>query len=113
MTRPEAVAEAIRRWGKQAYGVTGKLLSSPERRERAVKQAQPLKAELEALIARGRALQTRIGELDEQARYYKFEVGYRASTIGVVILGRGDTWEEAFATADATAPALAGKGGAS
>jgi hypothetical protein len=100
MTREEAFAELKKRWGQRARYLVGRRLSSPERRQAAAAQAERLQAELAVLVERARPLQQQIADCKTEARYYKFEVG-RTLSIGYQFLGKGDTWEEAFANADA------------
>lgn len=119
MTRNEAKKQAEKRWGKRALWRVGERQSSPERRQLALDEAAAIRQEratLEAEIGRLEeaagipALRERIKTLSAATRerllgegsYYKFEVGFRDSIIGAFnIVGSGDTWEEAFAQADA------------
>jgi hypothetical protein len=102
VTREQACAELRRRWGQRARYPVGKRLSSPERRQTAAQAIEPLKAEFAVRLERARTVQHEINELKAQTRYDKFEVGHMLS-IGFNVCGKGDTWEEACAAADAAA----------
>jgi hypothetical protein len=112
MTRNEAFAELERRWGKNARCEVGNTLSSPERRQAAADQAQPLEAERDALRARYEDIRRQLTSIDTRRRYHKFVVGFvrnpGAALEMFMVEGKGDTWEEAFADAD-TKSALKGK----
>ena len=117
MTREQASKAAAKRWGKRAMWRVEEKSSSPERRESARAEAAELKAKADALSAE---IKRRLDALDwltemnaERLRlrkaadragwgamHYKFTVGENVG-YAFVVKGQGDTWEEAFAKADA------------
>jgi hypothetical protein len=119
VTRAQALKAAKKRWGKRALVRANDALSSPERRDEARTRTIALRsrrtaieAEIaerlaaldwyQALRAEQRAVAAELDRVNVRQSYYKFAVG-RASLGGFVfsIEGEGDTWEDAFAKADA------------
>lgn len=116
MTREQAQRQAVKRWGKRAYIRAENGLSSPEARAAASERWASTSTELEAvekelanrlkacdwyqeLTGKIRNLRKAKSEQGWFRHYYKFAVG--ELHIGFHVEGQGDTWEEAFAQADA------------
>ena len=118
MTRDKALREAQRRWGKKALIRAYDRISSPEERAEAREYFDAAKARIEAIdreiadrlaaldwyqalkaerAAMVKDKQTHIGRMS----YYKFTVGRDSMGIAFAVEGQGDTWEMAFAQADA------------
>jgi len=117
MTRTQAIKEAQKRWGKKALVRAHEQLSSPERRADAAAQLTDAAARIEAidrevaerlavldwyqaLIAERKTLRAQKETANSWRSYYKFSVGQDAHGFAFMVLGKGDTWEEAFADAD-------------
>ncbi len=117
MTREQAIKEARNRWGKAGIARASETLSSPERRTTQSDRNTALKARREAINAelaeRLNALPWYVALIKERAEvakelsstqwnahYFKFQVG---KDLGYAfhVSGSGDTWEQAFAQADA------------
>lgn len=117
MTREQAHREARKRWGKDAYARANVESSSPEKREAGRTERETLKARREAIDKeiddRLKATDWYVALKAERAQivkrmqhtygsYYKFAVGHLSlGGLAYCIEGEGDTWEEAFAKADA------------
>ncbi len=103
MNTKQALAQARKRWGKKAVVQDIKLDTSPERRE----QARKRYAELKDL--KGDALTPELKKERDNIRSwqwtFRFAVGRIESIAGAFeafwVKGQGDTWEQAFAEADA------------
>lgn len=98
MNRKQALAEAVKRWGKDAMiQDRPRCASSPEEREVARKQRKYLRDTLTK-----EDLKKRHKDMDEllfDSMRYRFSVGiFGGFFFGV--RGSGDTWEEAFEAAD-------------
>lgn len=117
MTHSEAAVKAKKRWGNSAYIRSGDKMSSPERRERATADFIATQAEIERikeevrcrlleldwyqeLQKQRRECAKRIAALESQTLYYRFHVG-TSNGLFNEITGSGDTWEAAFAQAEA------------
>jgi seryl-tRNA synthetase len=116
MTREQAAREAKKRWGKRAHIRADEKLSSPEKRAAAKTQTDALKARrdaidkeiaerlaaldwYQALKAERRDVSQRLDNVRWETHYYRFGVG--ELFVGFHVHGEGDTWEQAFAAADA------------
>jgi hypothetical protein len=99
MTKSQALKEAVKRWGKNAaVQDKGKeRASTPERRAEAKARLRQFNAlpEGEKKVRR----KERDHWLTETYRY-RYTVGFIAHGIAFAVQGDGDTWEEAFASAD-------------
>lgn len=117
MTNAQAKTRAKKQFGSSFYIRAGESLSSPERREQAratVKQANDRIKEIDDEIRRRleeldwfreltgekRGLRKTISKTEGNAFYYRFSVGTQNGSFAA-IAGTGDTWEEAFAQAEA------------
>jgi len=116
MTNDKAKREAKKRWGNRAYLSNNGHFSSPERRETARTTHREAKAEIEAI---DKEIKKRLDELEwfreftkrkaelrkiaDKARgesiHYRFSVGKNNGMFNL-LLGQGDTWEQAFEAAD-------------
>jgi hypothetical protein len=119
MTRDEAAKQAKKRWGTKAYWRVGQHTTSPEQRAAALEALRAARDEKEQRV---KALQERLNATDwyveaqaeisrlrqviattqGECNHYKFSVG-RSVGWANEITGTGDTWEQAFADADARA----------
>jgi len=117
MTRDKAAREAQKRWGKKALIRVEQGLSSPERRADGDRRFAETQARIEAI---DREMADRLAALDwyqalkderkqvvaQKQRamfdrfYHRFQVGQDELGFAFLVLGKGDTWEEAFADAD-------------
>lgn len=117
MTNQQAMKQATKRWGKQALVQNNGHFSSPEKRATASEQATAARARIkaidqeiadrlkaldwyQALTQERRELQKEASNNTSLALRYRFQVG-RNTGLFFEVLGSGDTWEEAFAQADA------------
>lgn len=116
MTRQQAIKESRKRWGQRSLARAYETMSSPEKRATAAEAVRTnrerrdaidreVQARLnaldwyQALMAERKKCSQTIRETEGLATYYKFCVGH--VDIGFHVEGWGDTWEEAFAMADA------------
>lgn len=119
MTNDQAMKQAKKRWGSKALVRNAGRFSSPERRAEASEKTTAARNRIkaidqeiaerlkvldwyQALTSERKELQKTASENSGMAMFHRFSVGKNIG-IGFEVLGSGDTWEEAFAQADARA----------
>lgn len=106
MNAKGALKEAVKRWGETAAVSDRKdRASTPERRGEALEAMKALRAQ----IGKRRPTKEERVQLDElfsESQRYRFTVGHISMGIAFHVRGKGDTWEAAFAAADAQAEAF-------
>jgi hypothetical protein len=103
MTQKQALAKAVKLWGKTAcVRDEGKRsASSPEKRAEASKQLKALREAYPDRKARTKEQSEEIKRLEFYATHYRYAVGRVELGMFFAVKGQGDTWAEAFTKATA------------
>lgn len=110
MNAKQALAQARVLWGSKARVQAGRIQTSPQIRDAGVAERARLKDLLKAQVSEDerRVLNKQLMDASSAACRYQFQVGFIMNVAGMfsafMVSGQGDTWEEAFAKAEAAEP---------